>query len=347
MSAPLGELTTMPRTTLAKNWVFTWNNYPEDYRVIITEKLEQDGIDLVYLSTGEEVGESGTPHLQGFLALSTAITKPSEKLWQAHWERAKHFQHAIDYTQKGSQTHTEWSRLKTKGPHYGEDAVVFTLGERPLCSTQGKRSDLEDFRDSVRDAFANGEFFSTKRARLEHTEIAAKYPGFVRAIINDYSPQASIPLHPLYPWQQHLNQVLNGPADDRTIHFVVDIRGNSGKSWFAKYYSRNHEYVQIIKPGRAADMGFEVECSTRVFFIDCPRQKVAHFNYFVLEDMKDKCVSSPKYESCTKELWHDHVHVVVLMNQEPDRTIFSEDRYEIIHTPHDPSSNYLNYTSAV
>ena len=190
-------------------------------------------------------------------------------------------QHAIDYTQKGKQSHSEWSRLKTEGSHFGEDAVVFELGVRPVGNTQGKRTDIEEFRDVVRKTFADGEFFTVKRARLEHAEIAAKYPGYVRAVINDFAPRASIELFPLRPWQQHLNAVLNLPANSRDIHFVVDKRGNSGKSWFATYYSQHHEYVQIIKPGRAADMAFEIECSTRVFFIDCPRQKVPHFNYFV------------------------------------------------------------------
>ena len=51
--------------------------------------------------------------------------------------------------------------------------------------------------------------------------------------------------------------------------------------------------------------------------------------YTFMEELKDGYVSCSKYESCIKK--YEKVHVVVLMNQEPDMSALSEDRYSFIY----------------
>lgn len=47
----------------SKSWCMTWNNYPDNWKDIIVPKFQNlDGYII-----GEEVGESGTPHLQGYI----------------------------------------------------------------------------------------------------------------------------------------------------------------------------------------------------------------------------------------------------------------------------------------
>lgn len=57
----------------SKNWCFTWNNYPEDAADILEELDHHDKIE--YLVAGREVGESGTPHLQGFVRWYEVMTR--------------------------------------------------------------------------------------------------------------------------------------------------------------------------------------------------------------------------------------------------------------------------------
>lgn len=71
--------------SLAKNWCFTVNNWTAEDRAIF------EGLDVNFIVFEEEVGENGTPHLQGYLQL-----KVQKRLaWlkkhvhgTAHWEVA-------------------------------------------------------------------------------------------------------------------------------------------------------------------------------------------------------------------------------------------------------------------
>lgn len=52
---------TKKRISGAKRWMFTWNNYPEDWLAQMAPCLE--GVEWC---AGYEVGEKGTPHVQGY-----------------------------------------------------------------------------------------------------------------------------------------------------------------------------------------------------------------------------------------------------------------------------------------
>lgn len=68
-----------------KKACFTWNNYPED----AVETLETNFRLFAWIA-GKEVGESGTPHLQGYVEFDKKLRPTSLGLPdQIHWERAK------------------------------------------------------------------------------------------------------------------------------------------------------------------------------------------------------------------------------------------------------------------
>ena len=81
----------------AKHWIFTLNNHTDDN---INRLMEDSSIEQ--LSMQEETGESGTPHLQGYVKFKTKLRPLSifKNDFKAHWEPCRNIKEAIIYTQK-------------------------------------------------------------------------------------------------------------------------------------------------------------------------------------------------------------------------------------------------------
>lgn len=288
-----------PRT---KFWCFTLNNYT-DADVI---RLRGELTDVDYIIFGREVGASGTPHLQGTVCFSTRkrLTEVKRVIGQSHLTSTRHLNEAIEYCKK--------------------DQDFEEYGHMPHVKPPGKRNDMEDFKNSVKEGCTEFE-----QLRELHSRICAQYPQFVNDYVVDKAKAPEVVSYPLRPWQAALNEELNRAADTRTIRFIVDIRGNQGKSWFTRYYYQNHDNVQILLPGKKADMALMVNESCNVFFLDCCRSKQGVFiQYDFLEELKNGLIMSGKYHSKMKTL-KSAPHIVVMMNEPPDMTKLSRDRYNI------------------
>lgn len=76
MAGPLG----IPVKQMDKSraWVFTWNNYEEENKTNIL-KLPIENTQVKYVGFGEEIGESGTPHLQGLIYFHNRVRFNSVK----------------------------------------------------------------------------------------------------------------------------------------------------------------------------------------------------------------------------------------------------------------------------
>lgn len=289
----------------AKHWAFTLNNYSEEDESKLREAFDAGGVS--YLVYGKEVSPSGTPHLQGHVTFDTKkrLLQVVKSLIQAHYTVCRNVRHSVEYAKK--------------------DGSITEFGTSPLVSgNAGKRSDLEDFKDAVKGGMVN-----LKELRETFSDVMARYPRFVLCYIRDHRPLPGIPTHDLYGWQSDLLEKLAEPANSRDIFFVIDTEGNKGKTFLCDYIEQNLEGSQIMKCGKRDDMTFEFEPDCKVLVIDVSRSATPFLSYTLLEDVKDRRVFSPKYESHTKRSAH-HPHVVVMMNAEPDMTKLSADRYRIL-----------------
>lgn len=281
-----------------KAWCFTVNNPVEPY-------LSFDSTHVQCLVYQLERGESGTPHLQGYIEFTRRRTISQVKqytgLERAHVERRLGSkEQAINYCTKDD----------------GRIAGPWLFGE--LGNTAGKRNDLKVFVDAVSNGLNRDDIID------EFPELLARYPRFVDAVF-ERKRVKELPTPDFRPregWQQSLWTTCCTEPDPRAIIWYYDSTGNTGKSWFAN--SCPNAYV--ITGGKHADIFYAYKFEKVVIF-DWPRDHEERFPYGVAESFKNGYFLSTKYE--VKRVRFNVPHVIVFSNFYPDRSKLSQDRWEI------------------
>lgn len=289
-------------------WCFTLNNYTADEYTHCVSVCETE---CRYAVVGKEVAESGTPHLQGFV-----ILQASQRL---SWLRNKFGPRYHFEATRGSNVQAR-DYCKKEG-----DFVEFgTFIERG-----GQRTDLDQLLQWMRE-------FETTHGRpplspdfaRDHPQAYLRYPRLVR-LAEHRSDPVRLEFGEPRPWQRNLDAELAAEPDDRHICFYVDSDGGTGKTWFQRWYITQHPgTAQVLSVGRRDDLAHAVDVTNRVFFFNIPRGGMEFLQYVILENLKDRMVFSPKYNSVLKILRH-RVHVVVFCNEDPDLTKMSADRYDV------------------
>lgn len=293
----------------SRRWVWTLNNYTqEDLDHLATLFSNQDR--FKYVIYGREEGESGTQHLQGFtifqrtqrLAYCRSNIHP-----RAHYEVALgNNQQAADYCKK--------------------EGNFVEFGACP--NNQGRRTDLVELQEWITQLDA---IPSERDIARRFPTLWLRYHGRVGQLIGHLLPEQPLIVGgELQQWQQQLHDDLRLPPNDREIQFYVDYAGNKGKSWFCSYmYTTYPNEVQILSVGRRDDIAHTIDATKSIFLFDVPRGGMEHFQYAILEMMKNRVIFSPKYQSTVK-LLNNTPHVVVFCNEEPAMNALSEDRY-VVH----------------
>lgn len=119
-------------STQAKHWCFTLNNYSDNEVATVRSAAESEG--TVYLVFGREVGECGTPHLQGFVSLSNRTS------------------FGVVKAMLGGRVHLECARAKpvVAAAYCKKDGDYEEFGSLSTTSSKGQRTDLQTLADSIR-----------------------------------------------------------------------------------------------------------------------------------------------------------------------------------------------------
>ncbi|AKV62274.1 putative replication initiation protein [Aretevirus marisnaco] len=298
------------RQHAAKRWVFTINNWTAAEQQALIDS--SDNFD--YLCFGRERGDNNTPHLQGYVILKTKLRLNNVKALpgfrRCHLEVSRGTpQQAADYCKK--------------------DGDFEEFGELP--KGQGKRSDFENLKEWIK---------SLDHWPDDH-EIAEEYPslwGRYRSACESFRQLFGKPIEVVDPttfeprvWQQRIIDICNGEPDPRKVYFVVDENGNTGKSYLSAYLiSKFPDEVQILSVGRRDDLAHAINPRRSIFLFDVPRGGMEYLQYTIFEQLKNRTVFSPKYNSITKIL-RKLPHVIIFSNESPDRNKMSHDRYHVTH----------------
>lgn len=255
-----GGNTITPSSSLRKV-CFTLNNYTD---LELTTLLQE--FSKYHYIIGKEVGENGTPHLQGYIEFGNPLKFRTVKrlLPRAHIERAK-----------GSK-----------------------LQNITYCSKDG-------------DYITN---FPLPRKE--------------RILQNEYSDVI------WKPWQQQIIDIIETKPDSRTINWFYEPTGNVGKSYLCKYLCL--KYDCIIADGKKDNVLNQVKTfidenpdkDPTVILLDVPRVSQDYINYGVIEQLKNGCVYSGKYEG--GQLVFQYPHVIVFANEPPDLSKMSKDRWNVV-----------------
>lgn len=134
------------------------------------------------------------------------------------------------------------------------------------------------------------------------TNVMQRYPKWCREVF-DHRPRDFVEGTCLFPWQDWLlSRLLIIPVkkpETRVLYWLWDNDGMTGKSWMARYLASNHDALYLCN-GKTADIAHTYEGQT-IIVVDLPKSMDPEtVNYAVIEQLKNGCIFSPKYSSCTK-----------------------------------------------
>lgn len=299
----------------AKHWCFTLNNPTEDEYRNLRQLYSGGSGGVTYICLGRETGDSGTPHIQGFVSFGTR----------------KRF-HSVK-TALGDRVHLEVARgtPKQASDYCKKDGNFTELGTIP--TGQGKRSDIDHFKTWVFEYYTDHNRRPTEREiAIEHSSLWMRYPERIMSLRDMLLPPQRLVSGTLNDWQQDVyDEISEGTWDDRQIRFICDPDGGKGKSWFCRYVKTNMpEKTQLLSIGKRDDIAYCIDPSCSIFLFNVPRGQMEFLRYEILEMMKDRVVFSPKYNSSTKYL-EVTPYVAVFSNEMPDMNKMTSDRYNVTH----------------
>lgn len=297
-----------------KRWCFTLNNYTQQEY----EDLTGSAPELwSYIVVGKEVGESNTPHLQGYGILKTKRrlrqVKQLPGLGRAHLEVSRGTpKEASEYCKKDGQF-----------DEYGE-----------LPATQGKRNEFERFREWL---LEQEERPTDADVFIEFPSLYGRYRNNLQHIMDIVIPRPSLVPDgaQLREWQRQLDQRVRPDGqfnhNDRRVFVVVDTQGNTGKSFMTRWWLSDSDVKsQVLMVGRRDDLAHAIDPQCELFIFDVPRGELQYFQWSIVEQLKNGVIFSPKYQSGTKFLRKGSATVVIFTNEKPDRTKLSRDRWSVM-----------------
>lgn len=295
---------TMSQMNQRINWLFTLNNYNHH------DINRVDGMFPMfakYVIYGKDIAGSGTPHLQGYVQLTykQRLSIMKSRLPKAHWTPA-------DGTAEQNVTYC------SKDGSVTTHGTLTTKGSKSYKILQAMRSMLEDpSKESMSDDLQAPYIHNATKLNFA---IMEKKRDIMKSKLRS---EMQVDLR---KWQRIAVDLLDRQSP-REILFVIDDTGSSGKTWLGKWLLFNRDCC-ITRTTTASAVFYKWTMEQYVVF-DLSRDKQDTINYDSIEEMKDGIVTSTKYQVVDK--FCANVKVIVFMNQKPDMTKLSEDRYAILN----------------
>jgi len=287
---------------------FTLNNYTEEELCIVQDFLKRDFV--TYGIVGQEIGKSGTPHLQGFVHLKTSYLKAKDGNVSKWKSLCPGFQRAHLESAYGTDQDSK--------KYCSKDKVLLEVGVPTETTT-------------IWNQLVNAT--SMEEAKQIDPESYLKYHNQLKTIIASNQPAPNISPSKLKAWQVNVLRRLNA-QDERKILFVVDRVGNSGKSVLTKYLLCNYKAF-VSNGGKVADlMHIHSKTKTEFSVFDMARcNNPEYFPWNFMEMLKNGWYQTTKYDGNTVVCGVQKI--VMFTNEMPPLHKLSADRYDIFEITDD------------
>lgn len=190
---------------------FTLNNYTDEELVNIIKKWEESN--FVYGIVGDELGEQGTPHLQGFVHVDDHSKDCGLRYWKKFFEGCG-----------GDRMHYENANgTDDQNRMYCSKGDIFMEAGKPR-EAKDKYKEIYDLaKTDLNAAIALDYNFGIKNymalKAINEAGIENKFDGIIKE---------------LRPWQEKAFNMLKSQGQ-REVLFIVDSEGGKGKSELAKF----------------------------------------------------------------------------------------------------------------
>lgn len=270
------------------------------------EKCLKDG-GLQYAIVGKErAPDTGTPHLQGFIAMQPTVLPASQGL-VGTWKKLFPFlARAHLETARGTDSQNKEYCSKTGDVLLECGTPKSKLSLKEFAGLHWKKQLEEDPELAIKSRFQLDSIYKRQRSEDLQLMIAEQKK-------KKYS-------QPLRPWQSDLVDRLL-VQNDREVFFVIDPEGNTGKSFLAMWLQKEHDAF-ICRSGKDADIAFAFEAHhtlthATIAVFDMARCRDEQFwPFHMMECMKDGQIFSAKYESKSFQCLEQKV--VVFSNKDPE-----------------------------
>lgn len=131
-----------------------------------------------------------------------------------------------------------------------------------------------------------------------------------------------------YPWQSAVLDIIREEPDDRSIYWMWENQGKTGKSALCKHLVLQHG--AMVLSGTLKDLMYGIASMKevpRVVIWDIPRAHENHCSWAGIEKVKDGLFFSSKYEG--RMVCYNPPHILCFANFEPPLEALSHDRWRI------------------
>lgn len=266
-----------------------------------------------------EVGKTGHLHTHSIFQFEKRVNLSSKKMWDNVRQLVGNFDLKPISSDEHMANCCKYDKAKKKG---GEDSdsqlLVDEIGEfkaqvpyhiRCIEFIQAQTSFIDCLKDPE-----FGEYIAKGKLNW------ARY-------IFSTKPSEDMTLQKLFDWQRYFDTLCTLDPDDRTVHWVTDIKGGRGKSALLNHLISKYNAF-AIDDGAGKDIAYAYS-GQPVVLIDLCRDNEDWVPYRVIEKFKNKRMFSAKYESHLKTF--KAPHIIVFANFSPDKTRLTSDRWIEYH----------------